>query len=82
MAYPPEGFEYAGERSTRFRCTACGATGHPGGRWMDTCRRGHKPCRRGCGRMLSVLRNGAARAHPHCPQPPIPRGLLAWVTQP
>lgn len=46
-------------------CSVCGAMGYDvrGRCWKDTHRRGHLPCKKGCGRLLSVLRNGQARSH-------------------
>lgn len=62
-------FERAGPRSGKVACTVCGRKGYDYGSWKDACRRGHRPCRNGCGRLMSVLHNGAARRHPShkCP---------------
>jgi ribosomal protein S27E len=54
-------------RKNKVRCTVCGKTGYPGGRWQDAHRRGHRPCPR-CGGVLAVLANGNARTHPRCPE--------------
>lgn len=54
--------------SSKVRCSACGATGHWGGRWMIAHLRGHAPCGKGCGTVLSVLQNLRPRSHARCPQ--------------
>lgn len=65
LTYKPDRrFQWVGTNSRRIRCTICGKSGLPGGRWMDGCRRGHAPCRNGCGKVFTVLRDGTARAHP------------------
>lgn len=66
---PEVSFERVRNRSLKVYCTVCGRRGYPGGRWQDTCRRGHLPCRNGCGKLIGVFGNGAARRHPshRCP---------------
>lgn len=63
-------FRPCGGRSEKFACTVCGRTGYNtyGGGWQAQCLRGHALCARGCGRMLSVRKDGSPRTHPHCPQ--------------
>lgn len=63
---PPVTFERAGGpkmRSVKVACIVCGRRGYPSGTWQDSCRRGHRACRNGCGRLMSVFPNGAARRH-------------------
>ena len=43
--------------SAKLSCAVCGASGYPGGRWMDTHRSGHTPCPR-CGVMRPLTKAG------------------------
>jgi len=63
-------FERCGGTSIKVQCKVCGRKGHDthGNGWQRACLRGHLPCKRGCGRMLSVHTDGSARAHPRCPR--------------
>jgi len=63
-------FEPCGGTSRKVQCTVCGRKGWDtsGNGWQRACLRGHKLCKRGCGRMLSVNKDGSARVHPRCPR--------------
>lgn len=62
--FPPA----SGHVMSKVRCSVCGTTGYYGGRWMIAHLRGHAPCGKGCGVVLSVLQNGRPRSHARCPR--------------
>jgi len=64
--HPPDGFHQAPNWSNRWVCNICETRGLPGGKWMETHRRGHAPCPR-CGRQLTVKLDGTPRVHTRCP---------------
>lgn len=62
-------FPPASERfMSKVQCSECGTTGYWGGRWMIPHLRGHAPCGKGCGTVLSVLQNLRPRSHARCPR--------------
>ena len=62
-------FVSAGPHSQKVRCRVCGTAGYPTDSrgWQASHLRGHLPCSKGCGGMLTVKLDGSARAHSHCP---------------
>lgn len=69
---PPVTFRPLSSGSQKVECSVCGQRGYEmpasyARSWTNAHRRGHLPCRKGCGKLLSVLANGRARSHPRCP---------------